>query len=207
MAKQNRFRIDGPPTCRIVYPNGLHKKSLPKGVVEDEKTKPKYNAWLLVPKSDKAKIDQITKAYMEVFEQLKNTQYFDGTDPWEDIDRKQNCWIDGDKLSKKEGKEAFKGYVILKASMPEYRPKVTDIDGHVITGGVPWPNMPVEDESTEELKGGDYVLAFISFWQYSYTSYQGIGMNIHGIKKIRDGERIGGGELSDDEMFGDADYK
>lgn len=188
MAKLEKFQIKGAPTCRVVYPDGLFEKKPVKGDVESE---PKFNAFIIVPKSDVDKVKQVTEEYQKAFQELRAKGFTGKTD--KAINPKNNCFIDGDEYAdEKEGREAFRGYIIIKVASKNFRPVVCDRKKLVITNGKPIAGLDVEKMSDEELNDGDYVLANISFWVYVQTSFQGIGANVHAVVKMADGERIGG---------------
>jgi len=189
MAKLERFQLKGAPTCRVVYPDGLFEKKSVNGM-EDE-SEPKYNAFILVPKDDKDKVAQVTKAFKEAFEELRAKGFTGKT--VKSINPKNNCFIDGDEYAdEKEGREEFRGYYIIKVASKNFRPIVCDRKKLVITNGIPIANLDVEKMSDEELCGGDYVLANISFWVYVQKTFQGIGANIHAVVRMAEGESIGG---------------
>jgi hypothetical protein len=188
MSKLERFQIKGAPTCRVVYPDGLFEKKPVAGMPESE---PKYNAFILVPKADVAKFEQVNAAYAEAFKELQGKGFTGKT--VKAINPKNNCFIDGDEYAdEKEGREAFRGYIILKCSSKNFRPVVTDKKKLVITNGVALAGLSVEKMSDEELCDGDYVFAAVSFWVYVQKTFQGIGCNIHAVVRMAEGERIGG---------------
>ena len=188
MANLERFQIKGAPTCRVVYPSGLFEKKQVAGV---ENSEPKYNAFIIVPKDDKDKVDQLLNAFDLAFKELR-AKGFQGKSI-SSIDRKNNCLIDGDVYADdKDGREAFRGYWILKVASKNFRPIVTDMQRLVITNGVPVPGLAIERMSDQELNDGDYVFVNVSFWVYVQKTFQGIGCNIHAVVKAGDGEAIGG---------------
>lgn len=184
----DRFQIKGAPTCRVVYPAGLFTKQAVKGA---EDSAPKYNAFLLVPKDDEGKAKQVTDEYNKAFEELRGKGFTGKT--VKVINPKNNCFIDGDEYAdEKDGREAFRGYFILKVASKNFRPIITDISKRVILNGVPLAGVSVENISDEELGDGDYVFANVSFWTYAEKTFQGIGCNIHALVRAKEGERIGG---------------
>lgn len=195
------FMIKGAPTCRIVYPAGLFEKRAPKGTDGT----PKYGAWILVPKDDKQKIAQIEEAFMEAFRELQ-TMKFTGKTP-DAINPKNNCLIDGDKLADTQnGKDMFRGYMILNCKSGDFRPIVTDLQKRVILNGVPIPGLAVEHISDEELHDGDYIFANVSFWAYNRVA-QGIGCNVHAIMRAKEGQRIAGMPTDVDSYITPTDYE
>ena len=202
MAKLERFQIKGAPTCRVVYPQGLFEK---KGVSGVEDSDPKYNAFIIVPKSDAAKIEQVTKEFNAAFDELRG-KGFTGKTP-KAINAKNNCFIDGDEYAdEKEGRQAFRGYYIVKVASKNFRPIVTDRQKLVITNGIPIAGLDVEKMSPEELCDGDYVLANVSFWVYNQKTFQGIGCNVHAVLRMAQGEAIGGVSQNVDDYLEIEDY-
>lgn len=202
---QERFQIKGAPTCRVVYPKGLFTKTLVKGAV-DAPENYKYNALILIPKDDADKMAQLNEAYDKAFNELKTNPYFKGKTP-ASINPKNNCLEDGDKYAdENDGKDAFRGYMILKVSSKTVRPLVADMQRRAIFNGHPIAGTPVEKISDEELADGDYIFANVSFWTYGQSGFQGIGANVHAIVRAAEGERIGGasGDVGD---YIDTDYE
>jgi hypothetical protein len=198
-----RFQIKGAPTCRVVYPDGLFEKKSVAGVEDSE---PKYNAFIIVPKNDEIKMKQITEESDKAFAELRGKGFTGKT--IKAINPKNYCVVDGDAYAdEKEGREAFRGYVIIKVSSKNFRPIVCDRFKNVITNGHLIPGLSVEKMSDEELFDGDYVLANISFWTYSQKTFQGIGCNVHAIVKMADGEAIGGVSKNVDDYIEIADYE
>lgn len=203
MAQLERFQIKGAPTCRVVYPAGLFEKKQISGMEDSE---PKYNAFIIVPKDDAEKVKQVQDEFNKAFAELKG-KGFTGKTP-DAINPKNNCFIDGDKYAdEKEGREAFRGYYIIKVASKNFRPIVCDKRKNVITNGIHIPGLSVEKMSDEELNDGDYVLANMSFWTYNQKQFQGIGANIHAVVKMADGEAIGGVSQNVDDYIEIGDYE
>mgnify|MGYP003288697110 CR=1 FL=1 len=181
------FQIKGKATCRVVYPQGLFEKKQVKGAEGD----PKYNAIILVPKTDDVKVSQIKEQFAEAFKELQN-KGFKGK-AVSAINPKNNCFVDGDVYAdEQEGKDAFRGYYMLKVASKNFRPIVTDLQKRVILNGVPLQGIDAENISDEELCDGDYIHANVSFWTYCNPTASGIGCNIHAVMRVAEGERIGG---------------
>lgn len=203
MAKLERFQIKGAPTCRVVYPDGLFEKKSVSGVEDSE---PKYNAFIIIPKDDKDKVAQITAEYNKAFAELQAKGFTGKT--VKAINPKNNCFIDGDEYAdEKDGREDFRGYYIIKVASKNFRPIVVDRKKNVITNGIHLAGLDVEKMSDEELCGGDYVLANISFWVYNQKTFQGIGANIHAVVRMAEGERIGGLSQDVDDYLDMSDYE
>jgi len=203
MAKLERFQIKGAPTCRVVYPDGLFEKKSVSGVEDSD---PKYNAFIIVPKDDKGKVAQILEEFNKAFSELR-AKGFEGKTP-ETINPKNNCFINGDKYAdEKDGREDFRGYYIIKVASKNFRPIVVDKTKNVITNGILLPGLDVEKMSDEELCGGDYVIANLSFWVYNQKTFQGIGANIHAVVRMAEGDPIGGVSKDVDDYIDMAEYE
>ncbi len=203
MAKLERFQIKGAPTCRVVYPDGLFEK---KGVSGVEDSEPKYNAFILIPKDDADKVKQVKAEFDKAFLELR-AKGFDGKTV-KAINPKNNCYVDGDEYAdEKDGRGDFRGYIIIKVASKNFRPVVVDRQKLVITNGIHLPGVDVEKMSDEELCGGDYILANLSFWVYAQKTFSGIGANIHAVVRMADGERIGGVSQNVDDYIEIEDYE
>jgi len=197
------FQIKGAPTCRVVYPMGLFTKMHVAGV---EDSTPKYNAFIIVPKDDAAKMQQVNDEYNKAFKELQGKGFAGKT--VKAINPKNNCYIDGDEYAdEKDGRDAFRGYIILKVASKNFRPIVTDMQKRVIFNGHPISGVAVENISDEELGDGDYVFANVSFWTYAEKTFQGIGCNVHAIMRAAEGERIGGASGNVDDYINPEDYE
>lgn len=197
-----RFQITGAPTCRVVYPAGLFEKKYVKGAEGD----PKYNAIILIPKDDEAKINQLNAAFAEAFADLQK-KGFKGKSA-KALNPKNNCLVDGDELADdQEGKEAFRGYLLLKVASKNFRPIVADMQKRAILNGVALPGVAVENISNETLEDGDYVFANVSFWTYNNAAAQGVGANVHAVMRAKAGERIGGSSTDVDDYIDTGGYE
>lgn len=197
MAKLERFQIKGAPTCRVAYTRGLFEKQTVKGA---EGAKPKYQCVVLVPKNDAEKVAQVTDAFNEAFAALQGMgstlKSSKGLNP------KNNAIMDGDEYADvQDGRDAFKGYLMIRCSSPAIRPIITDRQKRAILNGVTFEGriIPVDQQSDEELGSGDYVIPVISFWPYKQSSFEGIGCNPVAFVRIAEGERIGGGSTNIDD--------
>lgn len=197
-----RFQIPGTPTCRVVYPKGLFTKLTPKG----GQGEPKYNCIILVPKDDKEKCDRLKAEYDLAFKELQG-KGFKGKTP-DAINVKNNALRDGDKWAEEEdGKDAFRGYYVLRVASKNYRPIVTDMQKRAILNGYMLPNVDVESISDEELCDGDYIFCNVSFWTYVNPTAQGIGMNVHAVVRAKPGEQIGGASQNVDDYIDVSGYE
>lgn len=196
------FALKGKATCRVVYPQTLFEKKQVKG----SEGAPKYNALFLIPKDDTVKVEQVKAEFAEAFKELQNSG-FKGK-AISAINPKNNCFVDGDAWAdEQEGKEAFRGYYVLKCASKNFRPLVVDTQKRVILNGVPMDNVPVENISDETLEDGDIVHINVSFWTYCNPTAAGIGCNIHAVMRVAAGERIGGMSKNADDYFGAESYE
>lgn len=203
MAKLERFQIKGAPTCRVVYPDGLFEKKQVSGVEDSD---PKYNAFIIVPKNDEAKVKQIQTEFDKAFVELRAKGFAGKT--VKAINPKNNCFIDGDEYAdEKDGREDFRGYYIIKVASKHFRPIVVDKLKNVITNGIAVAGLAIEKMSDEELCGGDYVIANLSFWVYNQKTFQGIGANIHAVVRMAEGAAIGGVSKNVDDYIEIEDYE
>jgi len=149
----------------------------------------KYQATLLVPKSDTKTISEVEKAIEEA-KQLGKDNKFQGkipaklTSPLQDGDGVRPT--DGEPY----GEECHGHYLINAKANPSYPPKV--VDRH---------RQEILDQS--EVYSGCYARANISFYAYNTNGNKGIACGLNAIQKIRDGEPLGGTRVSVDEAFGD----
>ncbi len=203
-----RFQLPGAPTCRVAYTQGLFE---PRAVKGGDPNKKKYNCVVLVPKNDEAKMKVLNERYMEAFEGLKSLgSTFKSPKA---IDVKNRGVIDGDEWADmKDGREEFRGYMMVRCASPTVRPIVTDNRKAVITNGIPWPNriIPTDQQSTVDFNSGDYAVCVLAFWVYKESTFEGIGCNPIAFVRWGDGERIGGASTDvtdyvDDSAF--ADYE
>lgn len=198
------FQLKGKATCKVVYPSGLFEKRAVKGT-EGE---PKYNAIFLIPKDDEVKVTQLKEAFDEAFKELQSKGFKGKTA--RAINPKNNCFIDGDEYADEtEGKEAFRGYYMLKCASKNFRPLVVDLEKNVIINGHPIAGLAAEKISAETLEDGDIVHLNVSFWTYANATASGIGCNVHAVMRVASGERIGGASTNVDDYIkvGEEDYQ
>ena len=92
---------------------------------------------------------------------------------------------DGDKPDRPE----FKGMYFLNANS-KTAPLVVDLD-----------KQDIIDQT--EVYSGCFARASITFYPFNTAGNRGIGCGLNGIQKVADGEPLGGGRQTADEMFGD----
>ncbi|MGV0327326.1 DUF2815 family protein [Corynebacterium confusum] len=180
MAKTNRD---------VTFPARLSFNDLFVPRAAQEGQTPKYQAVLLVPKTEQATIDRINQAIQASVDDavargtIKQaidpamTQY----PPLRDGDRPKN---DGSSRG-----DAYVGHWFISAKAGESR-KPFIVDGSV---------QPIIDQS--EVYSGMYVNAAVQFYVYSNSGNVGVAASLTGIQKARDGERLGAAPLEADDVF------
>ncbi len=161
---------------------GLVRLSYPKLFEKDEQTD-KYGASLILPGDD-------TES-MKVYEQAIQKAKEDGkAKKWGGkIPAKLGEPIhDGAESSDESG--AYDGNFYMNAKSSS-KVKLYDQDG-------------IEIVDSDELYPGCYVRAIVAFYPYN-TSQNGVGVILKGIKKIEDGESLGGGNNVSADDFDDED--
>lgn len=146
---------------------------------------PKYSVSLIIPKSDKALVKMLRDAEEAAIQEgMAAGGKFNGKRP----KKSDSPLRDGDE----KGDEVYAdSYYISAKSHAKKKPKLFDIN-----------NEPLEDP--EELYSGCYGRAIINFYAYNVNGSAGIAVGLEGIKKIRDGERLGGSTVTA-AAFGDDD--
>lgn len=165
-------------TVRISFPHILEK---------DEKYH-RYSCELLIPKEDKEQVEAIKTA-------LKNAKEDGKTRLWGGkIPNKLGSPIrdgDDDEYADYDG---YSGCYVLRANT-QNRPKVYD-------------KGPVDElrelENPEDMYGGCYVQANVEFAPYN-NQMNGIRCTLYTVKKVRDGEKFGGGGVPDSAVDFDDD--
>lgn len=164
---------------RFSYASLFHPRSVNGGPE-------KYSVTLLIPKADKKTMDKIRRAIAAATEQAKEKIKKFPLKP-------TNTVHDGDGLKDSGdpyGEECKGCYVIAVSSTR--KPTVIDRD-----------KMPITDE--DELYSGCYGRAVINFYGYDAGGKKGISAGLNGVMKLADGERLGGGGVSDEDWDDDFD--
>ena len=142
---------------------------------------PKFSVTLLIPKSDTATMQKIQAAMAAARESFcaKN-----GTNA---LPAKPAHTIhdgDGQRASGEDFPPECKGcYVITVNSKADRKPGVFDAFGNDIT-------------DPAEIKSGDYGRAHINFYGYNTAGKKGISAGLLAVKKLADGEPLGGAVAS-----------
>lgn len=150
---------------------------------------PKYQAVLLIPKTDEKTIaainaaidaavqDAVTRGTIKQAIDPTMTQY----PPLRDGDRPKN---NGEPRG-----DAYQGHWFISAKAPESR-KPFIVDGNV---------RPILDQS--EVYSGMYVNAAVQFYVYSTSGNVGVAASLNGIQKVKDGERLGAEPTTAEDVF------
>lgn len=140
---------------------------------------PKYSVSLIIPKSDAVTVAKIRAAiqaaYVEGESKLRGNSRVTP-----DLDSLKTPLRDGDK--ERKGDAAYANAWFLNANST-IKPKAFDADGNEII-------------DSSELYSGIYGKAKINFYAYNANGNKGIAAGFQGLKKLRDGEHLGGFSVS-----------
>lgn len=134
-----------------------------------------YSVSLVIPKSDDATIDAITKACVEAYEAGKEILKGNGK-VVPDAESVKFPLRDGDK--ERPGDPIYANAWFLNATS-QYAPGVVDANKEYIT-----------DHS--QLYSGCYGRASIVFYAYNNRGNKGIACGLRNLQKLEDGEKLGG---------------
>lgn len=148
----------------------------------------KFSCTILVPKSDtatKARID----AAIEAAKQKGIANKWNGICP----PIVPDPVYDGDGVRPSDGMPfgaECKGHWVFTASAKaDYPPEVVDQNGN-----------PMINQS--EMYSGVYAMVNVEFYPYAFGGKKGIGCGLGPVKKVRDGEALGGSAPSAAQVFG-----
>lgn len=147
----------------------------------------KYSTTILLPKSDtqtKARIDAAIQAAKER----------GAADKWNGVAPPviPNPIWDGDGVKQDGtpfGAECKGHWVFTARTSIDYPPEVVDQNGN-----------PVINHS--DVYSGCYALVNVEFWPYNFNGKKGIGCSLGPVKKVRDGEPLGGSAPTAAQAFG-----
>ncbi len=149
---------------------------------------PKYSVSLIIPKSDAVTVAKIRAAiqaaYVEGESKLRGNSRVTP-----DLDSLKIPLRDGDK--ERKGDAAYANAWFLNANST-IKPKAFDADGNEII-------------DSSELYSGIYGKAKINFYAYNANGNKGIAAGFQGLKKLRDGEHLGGFSVSASDFDDDDD--
>lgn len=148
----------------------------------DQEMGGKYDAVLLIPKSDEAGLKALKGAINSALKEA----VAEGRIKAEDV-KKANFKMplrDGDE---KEG-ESFKGNMFLSVKSG-FKPLIIDKKRNKLT-------------TDEEVYSGMYAAVAINFYTYSNKGNMGIAAGLQAVCKLEDGPRLSGGSVDVEESFG-----
>lgn len=146
-------------------------------------SKPKYDACLVVSKSDEQAVKLIREAE-EAAKKLYTEKY------GKPKSKLKSVVYDGD--VERPDDEVVSGCYYINAG------SYTQPGLKVLENG-----MLVDALDEEDIYSGCYGAAEINFFPYSMTNSNGIGCGLNNIVKLEDGERLGGGSRDADAAFAD----
>ena len=161
--------------CRLSYAHIWEPRT------EEDGSRGKYSACLLIPKDDKATLKKIQAAVEAAKKEGKSKlANKNGIIP-------NNIHVplrDADEEGRTD--EAYEGMMFLNASSKR-RPQI--VDRHV---------ERIEDE--EEVYSGCYCNVTVNFYAYVNNGNKGIAAGLNNIQKVRDGEQLSGGSNAEDDF-------
>lgn len=149
----------------------------------------KYQATLLVPKSDTKTIKAVEDAIEEA-KQLGKDSKFGGKIP----PKLTIAFVDGDGVRPTDGEpygEECHDHYIITAKANENRPPLV-VDKNL---------QRILDQTA--VYSGCYVRANINFYAYNSNGNKGVACGLNGIQFVRDGEPLGGVQITAAGAFGD----
>lgn len=153
----------------------------------DENGNAKYNSQIIIDKTDKKTI----KAFERAIEELKS---------------------DPKALAKVEGKTAYLKLNLRDGDTDEAVSDQTEVYADKFFINANSDKQPIvfdrekikmdDFDIEEEIYSGVYAQVALSVFAYNYNGKKGVGFGLNGIRKVKDGERLGGVHVSADD-FGD----
>lgn len=147
----------------------------------------KFSTTILLPKTDVATKQRIDAA-IEAAKQKGAQGNWNGVIPpvvptpiWDGDGVKQ----DGTEF----GPECKGHWVFTARANADYPPEVVDQN-----------NNPVIDQS--QMYSGVYAMVCVTFYAYNFNGKKGIGCSLGPVKKVRDGEALGGSHVTAADAFG-----
>ena len=185
MKNMNPTRVTTGKDTRFSYLN-VHE---PKAVKDGDQ--PMFSASLIIPKTDVVTINKINKgieaAYKEGEAKLKGNGKT--VPPMNSL--RFLPLHDGDQERPED--DAYRNsYFINAKARPDHKPKLFGPDGEEIV-------------DSSDFYSGIYGKAIIQFYCYNHGGNKGIATSLLGLKKIRDGEPLGGATVTADD-FDDDDF-
>lgn len=166
--------------CRLSYANVFE----PRAFAGQD---PNYSAALLVDKEDTATVEAIREAIKAAVEQGKASKW-GGKLPA----KLRSPLYDGGE--EKPGDPVYDGVVYLNAKAKlDRKPQV------VLRHRDPKTGKPVPADE-EDVYSGCYANVSVSFYPYSFSGNNGIGVGLGNIQKWEDGEKLAGGATADSDF-------
>lgn len=155
---------------------------LEKWAADSNPDNAKYQTGILIPKTEKETIAAINTA-IESAKKKAISDKWDGKEP-----KKMDSPLrDGD--DKDGNAEEYENMYYITAKSTT-RPQVIGRN-----------NEPLTDE--DDVYSGMWALVSVTFYGYSVSGNKGIAAAINNVKKVKDGERFGGSNVSAESEFGD----
>lgn len=157
--------------ARLCYVSVMQRKKFDGDTGEG-----KYSTNILIPKGESATVEAINKAIAAARSRGITAKWGGklpkklGESPMRDGDEKED--------------DVFGGHWYLNAKTDK-RPLVLDVDGSVV-------------EDPEAFYSGVWALASVSFYPYSTGGNNGVACALNALRKVKDGDRLGGGDSSHD---------
>ena len=168
-------------TVRLSYAHLFKPYAFQQGQEE------KYSVTILLPKTDTATKTRIDAAIESAKQKGANGSWNGVVPPmvpdpiWDGDGVKQDGTPFGDEC---------KGcWVFTARTSTDYPPEVVDQNGN-----------PIIDHS--QMYSGVYAMVNVEFFAYNHTGKKGIGCSLGPVKKVKDGEALGGGAPSAAQAFG-----
>ena len=153
--------------ARLSFPNVFKKGEI------DGKTVNKYDATLLIPKTD-------TKTYNMLLEKIDEIKAANKKAGLDNSDFDKFFIQDGDVIYRKKERDGYQGMWAIKASNSK-RPTVLNRD-----------KTPLVEED-EVIYAGCYVNGIINLWFQNNQYGMGVNANLLGVQFVKDGEAFGDG--------------
>lgn len=158
----------------------------PKAPMDGRGT-PKYSASLIIPKSDTVTVAKIQTAIKAAYDEGQGKLRGNGK-VVPKLEQIHTPLRDGDE--ERPGDKAYANSWFLNCTSTR-KPKAFDADGNEVI-------------DSSELYSGIYGKAMINFYAYNVNGNKGIAAGFNGLKKLRDGEPLGGTSVTAD-AFEDED--
>lgn len=158
----------------------------PTSVHPDKPDTLKYSCVLMIPKKEKALMNEIKRAIQAATENgIETVKAWKGVKP----KRFTNPLRDGDEVAEEGKNPEYAGHWLLSPKS-DRRPGIIDKDKEPLT-------------SDDDFYSGVWARFSIKFYPYGTAGNNGIGVQLNHLQKVKDGERFGVNIASADEDFED----